>query len=474
MIRIRRRRGAALVVSGIATVASLTVLATGVATADEPDAMIHIDFKGTVTETVPASGASGGKNVTLSWEQTYDGPFTALYHGTARLAVFMHGVVSYGQFGAQAACTANLTLLPSEQTRGATIIPPGVSDSNYHLTLGRPSQPFVSDSTPGTRCSSNQTYEGSHFWDDQYYPAPGSSDGAAWEAVTDPTASFAPSQDRQTYKPKAFSKAPWTAESTVEFSGLAPGQAPPPSATPSPSPTFGPPAPPPLSPAVKKAALDAARQQLGPAIVSCLTLSAGAVVYGALGANPAAVVTGATMVAVAAPICAREVGAVRRLLDTYADPPVGSFTELAVVAAAKTPKLALPKCRRIASCETLQKRVKSWATAVQHTEDVAGALAVTAGRRTAAEAAGDLASTTAQAQHAVELLPALRTALKAQSKAEKPVASSLRRVGVRRTLSKKQKAKALALVRRRIARPAQRSALGSGPATRVVLKLLAG
>ena len=207
MIGIRRRRGAALVVSGVATVAALTLLATGVATADEPDAMIHIDFKATVTETVPASGSSGGRTSRSSWEQTYDGPFTALYHGTARLAVFMHGVVSYGQFGAQAACTANLTLLPSEQTKGATIVPPGVIDSNYHLTLSRPSQAFASDGTPGTRCASNQTYEGSHFWDDQYYPSPGSSDGAAWEAVTDPTASFAPSQDRQTV-PNEFDKAP--------------------------------------------------------------------------------------------------------------------------------------------------------------------------------------------------------------------------------------------------------------------------
>jgi hypothetical protein len=111
---------------------------------------------------------------------------------------------------------------------------------------------------------------------------------------------------------------------------------------------------------------------------------------------------------------------------------------------------------------------------VQHSDDVAVALAVTAGRRTAAQAAGDLASTTAQAGHALGLLPALRTALKAQNKAEKAVASSLRRVGVKSTLSKKQKAKALALVRRRIARPAQRSALGGGPSTRHVLKLLAG
>ena len=128
----------------------------------------------------------------------------------------------------------------------------------------------------------------------------------------------------------------------------------------------------------------------------------------------------------------------------------------------------------MASCKTLQKRVTTWATAVQHTQDVADALAVTAGRRTAAETAGDLASTTAQARHATELLPALETALKAQDKAEKAVASSLRRAGVKHTLSKKQKAKALELVSKRLARPALRSALGSGPSTRDVLKLLAG
>ncbi len=455
-----RRRRVALVVSTVATAATLAAFGTGAATGTDPDATIHIDYTATVTE------SGGGISLTLSWEETYDGSFNELYFGRAKLTSSLRGVVSYTQDGGQVACTANLTLLPSQTNQGAVLIPPGVTDAKYHLQLNRPSQPFVSDGAPGTRCATTQTYEGSHFWDDQYYP--GAYDRGAWEAAAEPKPAFTPSAQRKIETTTPFKNAQFTASSSVEFSGLALGQG---STTP---PSFGPPAPRPLSPQVKRAALAAARQQVGPAIVSCLTLGAGAVVYGALGANPVGVTTGATMVAVAAPICAREVAATRRLLDTYADPPVGSYTVLAAVPVVRTPRLALPKCRGISVCATLQKDVKTWVTAVQHVADVSEVLAVTAGRRTAAQTAGDVASTNAQAKHALELLPRLTSALKSQTGAEKAVASALRSIGMKSTLSEQQKRKALALVRTKVARPASQSALGTAPAGRDVLQLLSG
>jgi hypothetical protein len=177
------------------------------------------------------------------------------------------------------------------------------------------------------------------------------------------------------------------------------------------------------------------------------------------------------MVAAAAPLCVREAASIRRLLDTHEDPPVGSFTELATVPRVKTPKLGLRTCHRHrAFCRALHARVRTWARAVQHVDDVAGTLATTAGRRTAAQTAGDLASTSAPAQHALDLVPVLESATASRQGGREgaPQARS------RAFAVAPSEAEALALVLKKVNRPASQAALGNGPSTRNVLELLAG
>ena len=318
----RARPGRTLVSTTALAVAAAVITVTGGAAraADPsfPDTTIHIDVKTQVRTTLPATSSSGSTTLTLDTEQTYDGSFQALYRNSAPVTVFAHGVVTWGAWGPYAACSANLTQDPDTTQQAAGITQPSSVDPFYQLSLFFWSSAVDSDGTPGGQCAGPVPYHGRTIYDLTQSqigpPTTGPADYAAWNANYDPVVRFTPSPKKQTVTVPPYSKDGLSLATTIEFTGDWPT-----TGNSGSNPINGPPAPPKLSKAVKQAARDAARSHLGPATYACLTAATGAVVFGTLGITVGPI-AGASMVAVAGPVCAREVGAMRQMLDTYADP----------------------------------------------------------------------------------------------------------------------------------------------------------
>jgi hypothetical protein len=196
--------------------------------------------------------------------------------------------------------------------------------------------------------------------------------------------------------------------------------------------------------AVRRTARRAIAWAAPTAAYSCFVADTGVVVLATTG--PAlGVVVGSTMTAVAAPVCARLIQALKRLALTYNDPPVGRFNRIARVPATAPPKLKLPSCARgaaqvRAACKRLTRAVRRYVAAVQGVTDVASTLATTVGRESAARRAGHTAAARRQARRALSLVPTLRAAARAQSRTGTAFAAALRAAGASGQMTPEQRA----------------------------------
>jgi hypothetical protein len=182
------------------------------------------------------------------------------------------------------------------------------------------------------------------------------------------------------------------------------------------------------------------------AAYSCFVAGTGIVVLSTSGPALGAVV-GPTMTAVAAPVCARLIQAIKRFARTYDDPPLPHFDRIARVPRTAPPKLALPSCAHGAAktrsaCGRLTRAARRFVAAVQRMTDVASALATTVGRESAARKAGHAAAARRQARRALALVPTLRAAARAQSEAGTAFAAALRAAGATGQMTPEQHATA--------------------------------
>jgi hypothetical protein len=177
---------------------------------------------------------------------------------------------------------------------------------------------------------------------------------------------------------------------------------------------------------------------------SCFVAGTGVVVLGTSG--PAVgLLVGPTLTGVAAPVCARMIQAIKRFALTYDDPPAAHFDRIARVRRTPPPKLHLPGCAGFApgdraTCERLTSTSRAYVAAIQHVTDVASTLATTVGRESAARKAGHKAAARRQARRALALVPTLRRAGRAQSKAGAAFAAALRAAGATGGMTAEQRA----------------------------------
>jgi len=154
---------------------------------------------------------------------------------------------------------------------------------------------------------------------------------------------------------------------------------------------------------------------------------------------------GPALTAVATPVCARLIQAIKRLALTYDDPPVAHFDRIARVRRTPPPKLHLPGCAGFApgdraTCERLASTSRAYVAAVQRVTDVASTLATTVGRESAARKAGHKAAARRQARRALALVPTLRRSARAQSQAGASFAAALRAAGASGAMTAEQRA----------------------------------
>jgi hypothetical protein len=181
---------------------------------------------------------------------------------------------------------------------------------------------------------------------------------------------------------------------------------------------------------VRDAVVSALKGELAQALWPCLSAGSGLVLFGAAG--PMGVIVGATLLAVATPVCAEAVTAIFNLQKTYRDPPVGSYTVAATITRLPPKTIPLPACpangKLVQACKALHAAVLAWASTLQRVEESSNALAETVGRESAARRAGNAAAVSLQERTATQLLPALINDLKAQSTAGANLATTLRGV----------------------------------------------
>jgi hypothetical protein len=189
---------------------------------------------------------------------------------------------------------------------------------------------------------------------------------------------------------------------------------------------------------------------------SCFVAGTGVVVLGTSG--PAiGVLVGGTLTGVAGPVCARLIQAIKRFARTYDDPPVGHFDRIARVRRSSPPKLDLPRCdsgtaQARATCTRLTRTARDYVAAVQRVTDVASTLAITVGRESAARKAGHATSAKRQAHRALALVPTLRAAARAQSRAGAAFATALRAAGASGQMTAEQDAAGNEAALRRLVR----------------------
>lgn len=184
---------------------------------------------------------------------------------------------------------------------------------------------------------------------------------------------------------------------------------------------------------------------------SCFMAGTGVVVLGTSG--PAiGLLIGPTLTGVAGPVCARMIQAIKRFARTYDDPPVAHFDRIAGVRRRPPPQLHLPDCSGSdpAVCERLTATARTYVAAVQRVADVASTLATTVGRESAARKAGHTASANRQARRAIQLVPILRKAARAQSTAGAAFAAALRAAGAAGQMTVDQRAAGNEAVLRRL------------------------
>ena len=185
--------------------------------------------------------------------------------------------------------------------------------------------------------------------------------------------------------------------------------------------------------AVRQVARKAILWDLPAAGYSCFVAGTGVVVFATSGPTLGLLV-GPTLTGVAAPVCVQLIQAIKRLALTYDDPPVAHFDRIARVRRTPPPKLHLPGCAGLApgdraTCDRLTSTSRAYVAAVQRVTDVTSALATTVGRESAARKAGRMAAARRQARRALALVPKLRKAARAQSKAGASFAAALRAAG---------------------------------------------
>jgi hypothetical protein len=185
--------------------------------------------------------------------------------------------------------------------------------------------------------------------------------------------------------------------------------------------------------AVRRVARKAILWDLPVAGYACFVAGTGVVVLGTSG--PAVgVLVGGTLTAVASPVCARLIQAIKRFARTYDDPPVAHFDRIARVRRGAPPKLDLPRCdsgtaQARATCRRLTRAARAYVIAVQRVTEAASTLAITVGRESAARKAGHTTAAKRQARRALALVPTLRAAARAQSSAGASFAAALRAAG---------------------------------------------
>lgn len=367
-----------------------------------PEPLLSLVEKTALTMTRKASGAYPSVSLKLNWEFRGSGLQQAFYRN-GLLQFFLRGVVRIGATANAPACSANLSALPAQQLRPVRLELPGVIDANYHLYMGHPDDVVVSDGLPRSECNYASTRPGRYGLD--YEPASSDVKYPVAEAAIAPQAVFEPSATPATQNFRfAANLNPITRvtiNTTLTFTAGA-------------NPTMGPEGPPKVSQAVKDAARDAARAELSASVYPCAVSLAGASIFGVMG--PAiGPVTGSTLFAVAAPVCANQIVIINNLSRTVVDPPVADYTVIARVPDASPSPIPLSDCNSApaedrAYCTRLHAAVQAWAAALQHEADVATALSTTVGRSSAAASAGNLQAATAQVQAATDLLPQLAAA----------------------------------------------------------------
>jgi hypothetical protein len=196
--------------------------------------------------------------------------------------------------------------------------------------------------------------------------------------------------------------------------------------------------------AVRQVAKKAILWDLPPAAYSCFVAGTGVVVLGT-GGPALGLLVGPALTAVATPVCARLIQAIKRLALTYDDPPVAHFDRIARVRRTPPPKLHLPGCAGFApgdraTCDRLASTSRAYVAAVQRVTDVASTLATTVGRESAARKAGHKAAARRQARRALALASTLRRAARAQSKAGASFAAALRATGATGAMTAEQRA----------------------------------
>jgi hypothetical protein len=174
---------------------------------------------------------------------------------------------------------------------------------------------------------------------------------------------------------------------------------------------------------------------------TCFVAGTGVVVLGATGQT----IVGGTLTAVASPVCARLIEAIKRFARTYDDPPVAGFDRIARVRRRPPPKLDLPRCDSgaapaRATCRRLTRTARAYVAAVQRVAEVATTLATTVGRESAARKARHLAAAKRQARRALDLVPTLRAEARAQAKAGTAFAGALRAAGAAGEMTAEQDA----------------------------------
>jgi hypothetical protein len=202
--------------------------------------------------------------------------------------------------------------------------------------------------------------------------------------------------------------------------------------------------------AVRRVAKGAIVWDLPAAAYSCFVAGTGVDVL-ATGDPALGAVVGPTMSAVAGPVCARLIRAIKRFARTYDDPPLAHWHRIARVRRSLPPKLKLPRCARVAAqarsvCVRLTRAARGYVAAVRRVTDVASTLAITVGRESAAQRAGDTAARRRQARRAFGLVGPLRAVARAQAQAGARLAAALRAAGASGQLTVEQDAAANEMV----------------------------
>jgi hypothetical protein len=212
---------------------------------------------------------------------------------------------------------------------------------------------------------------------------------------------------------------------------------------------------PPPTPALvqaKKDALEALRSSLTNAVYPCLVAVGGT----SLLAAPLAVLPGAVLVGLSAPLCASWAKTIADLAMTVSDPPRPDYDVVATVAR-PTARAALPGCGKVESaqlalCRRVQAAASAYLAAVDRYAATVAAVRKTVERDSAAKKAGNKAAVAKQEQALTSLQREVATAAAARRKAGAKLAATLRDTKASIKLTRAQVADGLEAVKTRVGR----------------------